>query len=400
MNSSDTKTPRYRPGDELEVTIEKIVPRGFGLGFAENLTILVPLAAVGDALRVRIREIKKRLAFAEIVEIVRPGPERVPAPCPHFGVCGGCNFQQLAYQAQLDAKLAIIRDCLTRIGKIEYDREIRIVGSPLEFEYRSRVRWHLEPAAESIGYMRRDSNEIIDIKMCPILTPPLQGTLAELRRDIDWPNVASAGQDVEAVTGDGDRVSIYLSGAPDEAPEVAAAVVGENYTYTAETFFQANQALLPRLVEAALGDAAGAAALDLYCGVGLFTLPLARRFANVIAVEGSGLSAEFARRNAEAVGLANVEVHAMGAAQFLRSAGAFDVDLVLLDPPRSGPEDGVIASIAAMRPRHISYVSCEPAILARDLRQLLGAGFTIDSITALDMFPQTHHVETVVHLRG
>jgi tRNA/tmRNA/rRNA uracil-C5-methylase (TrmA/RlmC/RlmD family) len=398
MTSPEPRSVHYRAGDELELTIEKIVPRGFGMGFAEGLTVMVPLAAVGDVLRSRIREVKKRLAFAEIVAILRPGPDRIQAPCPYFGVCGGCNFQHLKYQAQLAAKVAIVRDCLTRIGKIDYQPEIKIIGSPLELEYRSRVRWHLEPATQALGYMRRDSNEIVDIEVCPILTPKLQSTLSELRSAVDWNDVPRVGQDIEAVAGDRDQVSVHAQGTAAEAVEVTAALAGEEYSYTAQTFFQANQAIVPQLVQAAIGDATGSTALDLYSGVGLFTLPLGRRFARVVSVEGNARSVELAKRNLANAALTNVEVHAMGVARSLASVDVSGLDLVLLDPPRSGPEDGVISSIAAMRPKHVAYVSCEPAILARDLRQLVAAGFTIDSITALDLFPQTHHVETVVHL--
>jgi 23S rRNA (uracil1939-C5)-methyltransferase len=239
------------PGDILEVKIERIVPRGLGLGFAGGLTVFVPLSAVGDDLRVRVREVKRRVAFAEIVDVIVPGDARIPAPCPHFGVCGGCNFQHLTYEAQLAAKVAIIRDCLDRIGKIAYEREIPIVASPLEFEYRSRVRWHVDPASQAFGYMRRDSNALVDIRVCPILTPPLQRTLTELRSKID----KQAGGEIEAASG-GDTVSIYSRELSGDAAEVTVDLAGESYTFTAAAFFQANQSLIQDLVELALGDAA------------------------------------------------------------------------------------------------------------------------------------------------
>lgn len=176
----------YKIGDGIDIRVEKIVPRGLGLGFAENLTVMVPLAAPGDELRVRITELKKRLAFAEIVEIKAPGSARIKAPCPYFGRCGGCDFQQLTYEAQLEAKAGIIRDCLHRIGKIEYGGEIRVVPSPNEFGYRSRARWHLDREKKAIGYMARDSHTVIDILECPILAPDLQGILQATRGNVNW----------------------------------------------------------------------------------------------------------------------------------------------------------------------------------------------------------------------
>ena len=138
-----TEKTTYASGDLLDLKIEKIVPRGFGLAFAEGLTVFVPLAVAGDSVRVKIDQIKKRTAFADIVEVLEPSPNRIKAPCPHFGVCGGCDFQQMNYESQLQAKIDIIRDCLKRIGKIELEN-LGIEPSPQQFKYRSRARWHAD----------------------------------------------------------------------------------------------------------------------------------------------------------------------------------------------------------------------------------------------------------------
>jgi len=390
----------YRKGDAVVVTIEKIVPRGFGLGFAENLTVLVPFAAVGDTVLVKIRECKKRLAFCEIVEIKRAGPARIPAPCPQYGVCGGCDFQHLGYKAQLDAKIGIIRDCLTRIGKIEFEFDIPIIASAQEFEYRSRARWHLDTQQHAFGYKRRDSNDVVDIGSCAILTPGMQSTLDYLRLSADWSALQKGQQEIEAVSGEGGRVSTHSPGAKGDAAEIEIDLAGENYSYSAETFFQANRFLIPDLIETAIGDSEGKTAYDLYCGVGLFSVPLARRFEKVIGVEENKAAVEIAKKNAANAGLSNLELISKGVSSFLDSRKAKRADLVVLDPPRTGPEDGVIDALATLHPIHISYISCEPSILARDLRRLVDAGYSINSITALDLFPQTHHVETVVHLKA
>ncbi|HEV7700595.1 MAG TPA: class I SAM-dependent RNA methyltransferase [Pyrinomonadaceae bacterium] len=388
---------QYSVGDVLDVHVEKIVPRGFGLAFAEKLTVLIPLAAPGDELRVVIREIKKRLAFAEIVEVLSPGKDRVAPPCQYFGTCGGCDFQQLAYQAQLDAKVAIIRDSLARIGKIEFANDIPIISSsPLA--YRSRVRWQVDRETRNFGYFKRNSHEVVNVEACPKLTPELNAVLASLRNTIDLATVWSDRLEIQAVSGGTGDVSIRSSEGNEPAAEVSWSSGGETYAFTAETFFQANKLLVPQLIDAAIGGAKGGTAFDLYSGVGLFTLPLARAFERVIGVEEHAAAAAFAKQNLENAGLTNAKAVTRSVQSFLADNRTTNVDLVLLDPPRAGTEKGVIAAIAKLKPKAISYVSCDPSILARDLRELLDSGYKIENLTALDLFPQTHHVETVARL--
>jgi len=387
---------QYKIGDIINVSVKKIVPRGYGIAFVEKLTVFVPLSVPGDDLTVRIREIKKRTAFAEIVEVKSGGPRRIDAPCEYFGRCGGCDFQQLTYRAQLDAKLGIIRDCLHRIAKIATDIDIRMIPSPKEFGYRSRARWHIDRERKSMGFYARDSHNVVDILSCPILTPGLQSSLDYLRESMDWESVFDDRTEIEAATGDDGRVSIYSTG--EESAALSFSLDGDVYNFSAESFFQANKFVVGELIKAAIEGASGETAFDLYSGVGLFALPLARQFGSVLAVEGNAGSANFAEQNIANAGLKNVEVVRQNVRYFLRETARPRPDLVLIDPPRSGTEIEVITAIARLASSQISYVSCEPSILARDLRILIDAGYAINSITALDMFPQTHHVETVVRL--
>jgi len=388
----------YRTGDIIDLRVEKIVPRGFGLGFAENLTVLVPLTAPGDDLRVRIGEIKKRLAFAEVVKVRNGGPKRIAPPCELFGKCGGCDFQQMNYAAQLEAKAGLIRDCLHRIGKIEYDAEIPVIPSPQQFAYRSRARWHIDREKKAIGYHARDSHDVVDVSSCRVLTPGLQSTLEYFRESMNWDEVWDSRSEMEAVTGDEGRVSMYSPDMAEPTAELSYAVNGVEYAFTAETFFQANKFLIPELIEAAVGGLSGETAFDLFCGVGLFTLPLARNFAKVVGVEENPAAAELATKNLTTARLTNAKISAKSVERFLRENKTKDVDAVVIDPPRSGTDKTTISAIADLKPPTISYVSCEPSILARDLRILLDAGYKITTLTALDLFPQTHHVETVVRL--
>ena len=387
----------YQVGDLIDVDIKKIVPRGLGLSFVEGLTIFVALAAPGDIVSVRLTEIKGKTAFAEIEKIIEPGPQRIIPPCPYVGTCGGCDFQQLTYAAQLEAKVGIIRDNLHRIGKIEFEDEIPIIASPAEFGYRLRAQWHIDSNKREIGYYERNSRNLVAIEHCPILMPELDNALQRVRAEFDWSKFWPEKGAVDAACGDDGTVSLYSRDIDLGDPEITLSVAGERYTFAAHAFFQGNKYLIEKLVETAIGDAAGGTALDLYSGVGLFTLPLARKFSVVTAVEEYAPAIEFAAKNIANAGLANVEVVQKPVGRFLESYGG-SVDFALLDPPRFGTEKQTVMDLIRVRPKIISYVSCDASVLARDLRRFLDDGYQIESITALDLFPQTHHVETVARL--
>lgn len=392
-------TPNYTIGDVIEVEIKKMVPRGFGLAFADGLTVFVSLAVAGDRALVRLTEIKGKTAFAEIEKIVVPGPRRIVPPCVYVGTCGGCDFQQMTYAAQLDAKVGIIRDNLERIGKIDYGEDIGIIPSPGEFGYRLRAQWHMDRDRREIGYYARNSQNLVAIEHCPILMPELDAELQRVRAEIDWESFWPDKGAIDAACGDDGAISTHSKEVDLGNREIVLTAAGERYTFTAEAFFQGNRHLIESLVATAIGDAAGETALDLYSGVGLFTLPLARRFRKVTAVEDFPLAVEFARKNVERAGLSNVEIVTKPVGKYLAELERSDVDFALVDPPRFGTEKKTVLDLIRLRPKVVSYVSCDPSVLARDLRRFLDNGYLIDSITALDLFPQTHHVETVVRLR-
>jgi 23S rRNA (uracil1939-C5)-methyltransferase len=388
----------YSIGDILDVTVEKIVPGGHGLAFAEGLTLFVDLAVSGDRLRVRLREVKGKLAFADIEAVLEPSPTRINPPCPYVGNCGGCNFQQMTYGAQLEAKVGIIRDCLHRIGKLDFDREIPVISSSHEFGYRLRAQWHIDGERKEIGYYARDSRNLIAIEHCPILTAALDDTLQSLRHDTDWISFWPDKGSVDAACGDNGGVSIYSGELGLNADEISITAAGETYDFAADVFFQGNRFLVEKLIEIATKNLSGNTALDLYCGVGLFTLPLARRFQKVVAVEEFGKAVDYARKNVARALLPNVEIAEQPVGRFLSAYSGEGVDFALLDPPRSGTEKKTVLDLIKIQPRRVSYVSCDPSVLARDLRRFTDGGYGIDSITAIDLFPQTHHVETVVRL--
>ena len=390
------KPEKENKNQTFDVSIKKIVPGGYGLAFAEGLTVFVALAAAGDKLRVRVREKKGKVAFAEIVEILAPAPDRQTPPCVYFGRCGGCDFQQMNYAAQLAAKVGIVRDCLQRIGKIKYENEIPIIASSDDLNYRVRAQWHVDSRRQKLGYFRRHSHDVIDVETCPILAPALKEKLAAIRRNIGWNEFWAEKPEIEAATNGAD-VSVYSSELIEPTDEIVFEARGEKYYFDARSFFQGNRFLIDDLIRLATIDAEGETALDLFCGVGLFTLPLARKFKKVFGVEANEKAIEFAQKNAERARLSNIEFAAENVSDFLAQSELPKIDFVLLDPPRAGAEKETIYALLKLKPRRISYVSCDPATLARDLN-LLTTDYKIESVTAVDLFPQTHHVETIVRL--
>jgi 23S rRNA (uracil1939-C5)-methyltransferase len=384
-------------GQSFEVEVERILPGGMGLGHAAGKTVLVSLAAPGDHLRVRVEREQGNVLFASIDEIITPSPLRIEPPCPYFGRCGGCDFQQLTYETQLAVKAEMIRDCLHRIARLESIPEFAVTPSPEPWRYRMRATWQIDREQRMFGYYERGSRRVCDVVDCAVLRPRLQETLEQVRAT-EWRKFPPELKHLDVVEGD-NAVSFAPPIADFETNELSVTVRGEAYHYNAETFFQINPSLLEPLLDFALADAGGESVLDLYCGVGLFTLPLARRFTRVVGVEANAAAARFARRNLQRARSTNARVDTTTVTEWFRSSSSKDpVDFVLLDPPRAGAESAVIEGILDLQPARISYVSCDPATLARDLRKLVAGGYLITSIAGLDLFPQTHHVETVVHL--
>jgi 23S rRNA (uracil1939-C5)-methyltransferase len=237
------------------------------------------------------------------------------------------------------------------------------------------------------------------VEFCAVLAPDLQNSLEGLRAQIRNDAFPESVKNVEIVAGE-DGVSLSPALAGFETKIVSRRVEDENYSFSAESFFQVNHELLAAIIHEATSGARGGAALDLYCGVGLFTVPLARTFQQVIGVESNPTAARFAQLNLQNARVEGARIVTARVGEWLNNQATRNdaFEFLLLDPPRAGAENSVIRGILDRRPRQIAYVSCDPATLARDLKKLLAAEYCIDSIAAFDMFPQTHHVETVVRL--
>ena len=395
MHRNDPSVPKPRPtpsgdasrgvrrGDVVEITVEKLVYGGDGLARAGAQVVFVPFAAPGDELRIRVTEVGRGFARGAIQEVLKPGPARRDPRCRHFGVCGGCTLQHVSYAAQVTAKAEFVRESLRRLGGIDWTGEIP-VRTAAEYGYRARAE--IQARRGHVGWFRTGTHEIVDVTECPVLVPEAEALLARLRAEPPRHAVHVAAGDDGAATAD-------------PRATVRRRVAGFDFEIAPDAFFQGNRLLADALVDEATAGVAGALAADLYAGAGLFSLALARRFASVVSVEGRRAASAQAAENARRNGIANVEFAAQPVLDWLAAHTGTRPDLVLLDPPRAGADAQAARLIAALGAPAITYVSCDPATLARDLRTFAAAGYGIESVVALDMFPQTHHVETVAKLR-
>ena len=383
-------------GSSIPLRIEKLVYGGHGLARDNGRVLLTPFVLPGERI---IAEPVDKL-HARLIRIDEPSPERVPAPCPYYGVCGGCHYQHAPYEFQLTQKREILREVFRRIGKINAPADIRIVRGP-EWQYRNRTQLHVQD--RQIGYLRMGSHELCPVDHCPISSPKLNeaiAALAEMVRHRRWPPFIRSVElftnetDVQfnVIATDKPLARHFFDWAAEQIPGHAAGAIpyhaaGETFNVGPRSFFQVNRFLVDALVETAIGDATGDTAVDLYAGVGLFTIPLTKRFRSVTAVErGPGL-----------VATPGVQSVKSAVDEYVRSLDSAP-DFVLTDPPRDGLGKIVTRELLRISPKRLHIVSCDPATLARDLRHLLDGGYAIDLMTLVDLFPQTYHLETVVHL--
>lgn len=381
--------------EELEVRIEKLVAGGEGLARFEGVPVFVPRSAPGDRLRVRIVERRPDYGRAEIVDILEPGPARRPDPVPELSRSGVCDLQHLDDAVQPRLKAEAVRETLERLGRLSVPADVPLItGEP--WGYRLRTQLHTELDQQTggvrVGYHARGTNEVIPLSRCPLLVPELEELLAELPSHLG----ADSPRRLDLAAGDDRTVTSapLVPGLPHG--EVSTRVGDFIYAYDARCFFQSHRGLLPRLVETVVGPWEGGTAVDLYAGVGLFSLPLARRYARVIAVESEQIAARYARLNLRRNRLPGIEVVNQVVESWL-PALPMGVDRLVLDPPRGGLAPRSRDVLMARRPARLTYVSCHPAALARDLRQLQEA-YTVESLAFIDLFPQTGHMEVVVQM--
>lgn len=397
-------TQRNTPETTLDVTIDRIVGDGKGIGFAGGKTVFVSRTAPGDRVRARVTRASKNVLHAVPEKIYTPSPMRIEPECPYYDVCGGCDLMHISYRDQLLTKVGIIEDALRRIAKLEEMPNIDIVASRNEFGYRSRAEWQVSAENSLVGYFMENSKSIVDVEVCPIITDNTQALLTTLRDDVEAGLVPEAAREYRGVTTD---VTSALENTATERSAMLIQEVGEfTYRFSAESFFQANMDIAAELVKGVMRIATQARsengyAIDLYAGVGLFSLPLAKLFKRIIAVESHKPAVRWLKENLATAGFTRSKVMSVPVEHWVNGdvTRYGKVALMVFDPPRTGAGPRAIQGMLKIAPAHIAAVSCDPATFARDLRGLLDGGYELVSIRAYDMFPQTHHVELLAHLK-
>jgi tRNA/tmRNA/rRNA uracil-C5-methylase (TrmA/RlmC/RlmD family) len=370
------------PGARCTITIDDIAFGGEGVGRVADFVIFVPFVLVGEVVEVEIIEVKKRFARARLVRLVQTSPQRVQPLCRYFTDCGGCQYQHIDYALQLSLKHKQICDLFERIGGLDPVVIAPVIPCPQPYGYRNRImvrsQWDKFKKALNIGFIRADNRLVVDIEECKIAEPALNEQIRQLRAHPP----------------------------PKGGIKVVLRVAADGWQVPRDSFFQNNFFLLPKLVETArecLRQGGARFLLDVYCGVGFFSVELADMVEAFVGVELDQLAIKAARLNAAARGRQNGEFLA-GTVQDLlpglMERHTASSTSVLLDPPRIGCLPDTLALLRQARPRQIIYISCHPATMARDLNVLCSDGvYHLARVVPLDMFPQTAHVECIADLR-
>jgi 23S rRNA (uracil1939-C5)-methyltransferase len=439
----------------LLLTIEKLVYGGDGLAHlpadesGRGKAAFLPFVLAGEKVEASVTEQKPGFARALAVKVIEASPQRVLPPCPYFGTCGGCHYQHAGYEHQLEIKSEILRETLRRTAKVELSTEIQVHASP-PWNYRNRSRLQVQTTPFQAGYFKMRSHELLAVEECPISSPLINRAIKALWESGRGGRVPAGIREIEFfANADDSQVMVEISCSVEarrapirgwaeefqgampeirglaafrdskgrEAPERLLSVGSNHLTYgtkkaayrvSAGSFFQVNRHMTDELVQVVTGGESGEVALDLYAGVGLFSTRLAGDFHHVVSVESSQTSsADLAYNlpeNGETVQASTEQYLArleesrrVGKGKFLPHSTHMP-DLAVVDPPRSGLGERVARKLANLGAPRVVYVSCDPATLARDLIVLLAADYRMAQVHLVDLFPQTYHLETVVHL--
>ncbi len=448
--------PKWQQGEILKMTITDLSNGGDGVGRWEDRVVFVPNTVPGDVMRVKLTRVKATHGFGIPAGIVKPSPQRVRPACIVADKCGGCQWQQVGYEAQLAAKHHLVVDALARIGKLENVRVDPVMASAEPLGYRNKATYPLgrsQTKDVKAGYYRKGSHRLVNLNQCPVQDNRLDPLLAEVKQDIqdrEWKiydenlhrgHLKHLSLRVGRRTGQILLTlvsrSVKLKGIHEQAqqwmnryPDVVGVLVNLNWKKTnaifgpdtyciagqsyleeefagltfhiqPSTFFQVNTTQAERLlahIQTELALTGEETLVDAYCGVGTFTLPLARQAKRCIGLESLTASVTQAEKNAALNQIENAEFKIGDVAELLPNLET-KPDVVLLDPPRKGCEPAVLEALIAIRPERIVYVSCNPATLARDLKVLCEeGGYRVSRVQPADFFPQTSHIECAAFL--
>jgi 23S rRNA (uracil1939-C5)-methyltransferase len=417
-------------------TVSGLAFGGSGIVRQDGFVIFIPFTAPGDEITFRITEKRKKYAFGELIKVNEPGEERVTSRCPYFGKCGGCQLQHLSYNAQLIHKKEVVQDSLERIGRVEIEDMSPVRPSSEQWAYRRHVTLTLRPKGEGFeaGYIGIDDHLLVPVKVCPIFieeedllleqvqelvsklqsTPDNTGKVTILKQESGAPILAFRFENLpgksaplfEQAMKDYQWGGVHVTGGKEVLSWGTLTTQwhfeGMAFSLSPQAFSQANpyqtDYLYRKTCEIA-AQAKGRRILDLYSGVGITSILLAKQGAKVLGIESNPVAVQLAQSNAKDNGVANVNFQQEDARTAIYGAlKQFLPDLIIVNPTRNGLDLIVAHALITELPRQIIYISCMPPTLARDLRLLRAREYTIKSCETLDMFPQTAHVETIVHL--
>lgn len=383
MSKDKTGWNKYRRGparstsDDITLDIDSLGNNGEGVGRHEGQVVFVPFTVPGERVRIKPTTRKKSFIRGQVLEIVKKSPDRQTPPCAYFGQCGGCDWQHLPYAMQLDAKVQHLSETLSRIGKIDNPVINPIVPSDTDFHYRNRIQGEIK--GNQFHYRKRGSNELVAVENCAIAETAIN---THLEQACTQGSVIPSGRVEIAVNND----TVTVLPVNDDSSTDAG-------------FRQVNTSVsehLSTLLASIARQHIDKRCIDLYCGRGNWSIDLARRYpdSNIIGVDSSEDNIRIARDLALGAGLANLRFQHGRVEKLLQSlplSGSF----CIVDPPRAGLDEAICSAFCENPPQVIVYISCHPASLARDLAMLTDKQFVLQSITPLDMFPQTAHLETL-----
>jgi len=414
------------------------------LAHADGNTVFVPYVLPGEEVRASARKRQKKLLWADLLEVIFPAKERGQPKCPHFQKCGGCHYQHISAAEQLRLKKEILQETLSRLGGISWDGPIREHAAE-PYGYRNRAQWAVRQGMpRALGYFLPESSVILPIDECPVLSPLLAETFLKLQDMSRAGTLPARVKEIEAFADSRDQ-KIALNVAFERFPKPAAELIaafhnalpqleslllldqkknkfelagtgyltqdagGYQYRVSHLSFFQVNRLLIEDLLETVVANARGDLALDLYAGVGFFTLPLAKAFRKVVSVDANLAATRDLKANAELAGV-SIACYNEHVEEFLKKTKERP-ELVVLDPPRTGLGAQAAKHLAEIDAREIVYLSCDPSTLARDVAVLTDSArkpkeiaapsnrYEITEMHLFDLFPQTFHIETLVRLR-
>ncbi|MCX8237438.1 MAG: class I SAM-dependent RNA methyltransferase [Akkermansiaceae bacterium] len=394
------KADPYEWHEIIDLEIETLSNLGAGIAKPNGWVVFVPFALPGEKVRAKIWRNEGNCSHADLVEIIEPSPDRIEPHCPHFTVCGGCQYQHLPYEKQLEWKTRQVRELLAHMVGVEAEVNPTI-PSPKQWGYRSKITPHFQRPKSGedfpIGFLEFNRRtRLVDIYHCPIAMDEINEALQPVRDDVKRRAAEyKKGATLLLRATDG-RVEL------NHRSPVSERVGDLTFNFLAGDFFQNNPFILESFTGHAAEQASGPGQkylLDAYCGSGLFGLTLARHFEQVVGIELSETSADWARRNAKTNSIDNATFIAASAENLFAEITFPPMETsVLIDPPRKGCSQDFLDQLFAFGPSRVVYVSCNPATQMRDLKSFLEEGYKIESIQPFDLFPQTRHLECVIAL--